>query len=166
MCYNSVHNNTILCKHKGFVEKEVGKGSVRKVTIRCKICERGMYRILGDKVNWNKPFLQQVTPNQLRNQCQQCPYNAICENSTIRFKGDYWGFQNGTENKVNYIPCLPNHCCSKTTTKCVSYNTCAAHRHGHLCSQCIDGYSESLSTNGRCIRNSECASHFSYTPKK
>jgi hypothetical protein len=84
--------------------------------------------------------------------CLQCPYGGRCgQGEGIAAVANFWGYQTG--NQIRFQHCPKGYCC--TLPKCSSYNTCAAHRDGRLCSRCRQGYSEAFFSS-KCLPDSDC----------
>lgn len=82
--------------------------------------------------------------------CHDCPYGAKCD-SRIRALPNFWGYK--TNGAISFQQCPNGYCCS--SAKCPSYNTCASHRAGVLCSQCEPGYAEALFSS-KCVPSASC----------
>ena len=82
--------------------------------------------------------------------CRDCPYGGNCDEQ-IRSLPNFWGYE--IDGVIHFSQCPKGYCCSAAF--CPSYNTCANHRTGVLCSKCEHGYSEALFSS-KCVPDEEC----------
>eukprot|EP00112_Aurelia_sp_Birch-Aquarium-sp1_P015566 Seg3464.1 transcript_id=Seg3464.1/GoldUCD/mRNA.D3Y31 product="hypothetical protein" protein_id=Seg3464.1/GoldUCD/D3Y31 len=83
--------------------------------------------------------------------CQPCPFGATCI-SMIRPKKNFWGYI--YKKRAHLISCPPGHCC-QTSEECRNLESCNRMRRGVLCSECFEGYSQSV-FSGKCIHDLHC----------
>ena len=121
--------------------------------LNCKPCndgyslEGGMLRIVHPWENQTRSLsivIHEVVT------CYPCPPEALCVNGLYP-RDNYWG--EAHDKRVYFYKCPPSCCCLNST--CTSYNSCARHRTGTLCSRCQPGYSEALFSKG-CLPNKDC----------
>lgn len=118
----------------------------------CQTCGRGTYNLFGERSTMTRDsfLFHPVSQN-----CTLCPYNTICENGKVRFKGGYWGYPNLRTQKLAMLPC-PSYYCCLSEEQCRSYNTCNSFRNGRLCADCLEGFSCDITNKHRCTPNSQC----------
>ena len=86
--------------------------------------------------------------------CRPCPFGGDCSTGKIIARPNYWGYMD-SKGLMKFQNCPQGYCCNNINVKCVTHNTCALHRQGRLCGQCMRGYSESLMSR-TCIPNEKC----------
>ncbi len=86
--------------------------------------------------------------------CKTCPYGGMCSGTKLAAKPGFWG--GIKNNELFFFPCVSSHCeVCETNCSDVSFNVCAPHRQGPICTVCTDNYTEALfSTN--CVPDELC----------
>ena len=114
--------------------------------IQCRSCSRGTYSIDKGKV-----FTTSISENAYVDTvtCYKCPNGGTCH-SGIKAMDNFWGYQNTSSQKIEFLPCPLTYCCSNKTNPCSSYNTCNYGRTGILCGTCIDNFTQGFLTT-KCL---------------
>ena len=97
---------------------------------------------------------KQSDTEKVEEACRPCPFGGDCSSGKIIARPNYWGFTD-SKNMIKFQACPQGYCCNNINVKCVRHDTCALHRQGRLCGQCMPGYSESLMSR-TCIPNEKC----------
>eukprot|EP01156_Anaeramoeba_ignava_P018156 Anaeramoba_ignava/a90970_47.p1 GENE.a90970_47~~a90970_47.p1 ORF type:complete len:1076 (+),score=217.16 a90970_47:524-3751(+) len=90
--------------------------------------------------------------------CYLCPTQAECRGGAdVYVKNGFWG-DKLESGKIQFFPCPEDFCSpnSINNAQLVLYNTCKNHREGFLCTQCTEGYTESLFPSGECKEKEKC----------
>ena len=127
-------------------------GNAILFVVQCRSCPRGRYSNDKGKLyttsSTERPSIDMIT-------CFKCPNGGTCHIG-IKAMGNFWGYENTTSQKINFLPCPSGYCCSDKTSACSSYNTSNHGRKGILCGSCIDNYTLGFHRN-KCIpKNSVC----------
>ncbi|XP_057307443.1 uncharacterized protein LOC130645462 [Hydractinia symbiolongicarpus] len=122
----------------------------RLFSFQCRTCAKGMYSLTRDQITVPGNGLVYKKSDF---KCFQCPPGGKCEHGIVS-KGNFWGYVE-SDNKIVFLSCPTSYCCSQTTTKCFSYNTCNKKRTGILCGTCQRGYRLNYFNNG-CVKNEGC----------
>jgi hypothetical protein len=127
-----------------------GQGLVRVSTLsfQCVACGEGQYS-LDQARSTGQPG------NVSKFGCLQCPVGGVCHGGTIVASPGYWGSTlPWAPTEVQFAVGPDGYCCGGRTP-CMAINTCAGHRHGPLCSECLPGYTEGVG-DAWCVPKTQC----------
>ena len=123
------------------------KTEVGNLVVNCVQCERGYYKIDGDKCTFNTT-LNEIIVEEVK--CKNCPAGAVCDGVTIKSNPGFWGFLSSDGN-MRFLYCPPGYCSNNAT----AHRSCNKRRTGIMCSNCIRGHSLSM-VSTKCVENSKC----------
>ena len=145
--------------HSNFQSGSTGYGRITH-SYGCRICQIGFYNIKYGflnvtMTNSSSKLSQNLTLSD--DKCHPCPVGGDCADPRrIKSIGNFYGHASVT-GTISFLPCPNLYCCSESTNRCKSYNTCNKNRTGFLCGKCAPGYHESF-LDTKCILLSSCDS--------
>ena len=149
----------------------VGSYKYDEFSLGCEACQKSMYSIEQGFLHYSSNFTSDTYfalhyPGRTAEgdtglefsymsekkdiDCKPCPYGGKCE-TRLQSTPNFWGYVDGVD--VKFHVCPDGYCCEQQP--CKSYDSCAEHRTGTLCANCVDGYTEALYST-KCVANEQC----------
>ena len=127
---------------------------------KCVPCSDNYYTVTGEMDTLstneqdNNTIFEKLNGNSGIDNCEKCPYGALCTGNNVMPRPNYWGYWH--EGKLMFQQCPAEYCCSGIDINtCNMYDYCPANRTGILCGACKEGFSVSILT-GACTPDSQC----------
>ncbi len=143
-----------------YTSVSIDSQAVPDVKYKCIPCSDNYYTVAGERDTLsmneqdNNTIFGKMNGNSGIDNCEKCPYGALCTGNNVMPRPNYWGYWH--EGKLMFQQCPAEYCCSGIDINtCNVYDYCPANRTGILCGACKEGFSVSILT-GSCIPDSQC----------
>ncbi len=119
-----------------------------------KTCNRGYNMFSNGYTHLKRDISGYVVQESHSDLCKICPYGGSCSEYRLSAKPGFWGGVNN--NELFFFPCKSSHC-DVCNTDCSegSFDMCAPHREGPICTACRENYTEALFSS-TCISDDHC----------